>query len=112
MPMQSLLGAHHCLPLFYMTKGFIWIEETKEHINVFSIGYMINPTLNINKAFREQVNKFMKNKFVIITQPHIRTISAKNNTRVLALLWFYDTRKNPEKFFIVLSCIIYRMISN
>ena len=52
MNMQSLLGSNHRLPLFHMDKGFIWLEETKEHINEFSIGYMVNTTLNINKAFR------------------------------------------------------------
>ena len=47
-----MLGDNHCLPLFYMAKSFICIEETKERINEFSIGYMINPKFNINKAFR------------------------------------------------------------
>ena len=49
MSMQSLMGAYHRLPLLHMSKSFIWIEETKERIKEFSIGYMINPTLNINK---------------------------------------------------------------
>ena len=52
MPMQSLLGAYHRLPLLHMAKSYIWLEETKERINEFSIGYMINPNLNINKAFK------------------------------------------------------------
>ena len=56
-----------------MAKSFIWLEETKERINEFLIGYMINTTLDINKASREQVNKCMKNKFGAITQPHIKT---------------------------------------
>ena len=55
MTMESLLGTNHCLTLFHMAKSFIWIEETKELINEFYIGYMINPKLNINKAFRKQV---------------------------------------------------------
>ena len=40
MPLHSLLGKNHRLPLFHMTTSFIWIEETKERINEFSIGYM------------------------------------------------------------------------
>ena len=52
MPMISLLGANHRLPLFHMAKRFIWINETKQRINEFTIGYMINPDLNFNKAFR------------------------------------------------------------
>ena len=51
-PMQSLLGDNHRLTLFCMAKIFIWIEETKERINDLFIGNMINPTLNINKAFK------------------------------------------------------------
>ena len=38
---------------------------------------MINPTFNINKAFREQVDKCMKNAFGAITQPHIKTTLEK-----------------------------------
>ena len=33
MPMQSLLGANHLLPLFHTAKSCIWLEETKERIN-------------------------------------------------------------------------------
>ena len=54
----------------------------------------------------------MKTTFVAITQPHIRTILEKNNTRVLALLMFYDTISNPKKIFKVLSCVIYTIIIN
>ena len=50
--MQSLLGTNHRLPLSHIDKSYIWIEETKERINEFSIGYMINPTLNINRYFK------------------------------------------------------------
>ena len=53
-----------------------------------------------------------ENTFGTITQPHISKILAKQNTRVLALLMFYETRKNPEKDFKVLSCVIYSTIKN
>ena len=49
MHMISLLGENHRLPLFYMDKRFIWLDETKQRINGFKIGYMINKNLNINK---------------------------------------------------------------
>ena len=58
---------------------------------------MINPKLNINKAFREQVHKCMNNTFGPSNQPFIRSTLAKNNTRVLALLMFYETRKILRK---------------
>ena len=49
MPMLSLLGRKNRQPLFHMAKSSIWFEETKERINKFLIGYMINPKLNMNK---------------------------------------------------------------
>ena len=52
MPMLSLLGMNHCLPSFHMDKRFIWLNETKKLNNEFTIGYLINPGLNVNKAFR------------------------------------------------------------
>ena len=51
---------------------------------------MINPNLNVNKAFREQVKEFMKNTFGATTQPCIRSTFKK--TGVFALLIFYETR--------------------
>ena len=67
--------------------------------------------MNINKAFKEKVHKCMNNIFITSTQPSIRSIFQKN-TRVLALLMFYETRNNPKKYFKVLSCVIYTVISN
>ena len=71
------MGANHCPPLFHMAKRFIWINETKNRIDKFKIGYMINPNLNINKAFKEQVGKCMKNTFGAIIQPFIRATLLK-----------------------------------
>ena len=68
-----MLGTNHRLPLFHMAKRFIWIEETRERINYFSIGYIINTTLNIEKSFIEQMNKCMNNTFGETTKPHIIT---------------------------------------
>ena len=69
--------------------------------------------MNINKAFREKVDKCVKTTFGPIIQPYIIATLPKNKTRVLALLIFYDTRvDNPKKAFKVLSCVIYTMIKN
>ena len=77
MSMQSLLGTNHCPPLSLMYKSYILLEETKERINEFSIGYMINPTLVNNKALKDQETKCIKNKFVAINQPNIGKIILK-----------------------------------
>ena len=43
---------------------------------------------------------------------HISEILLKPNTRVLALVIFYDNRKqNEKKMFIVMSCVIYTILS-
>ena len=56
---------------------YIWFEETNERINEFSIGYMMNPNLSINKYYKEQVTKYMKNTFGSITQQYISKILSK-----------------------------------
>ena len=76
--MQLLLVTNHRLPSSHMAKSYIWLEETKERINEFSIGYMINPTLNSKKYFKEQVAKCMKTTFGAMTQQHISKILSKN----------------------------------
>ena len=57
--MLSLLGENHRLLLFHMDKRFIWNNETKKLTNEFTIGYMINPGLNVNKTFREKVKMYV-----------------------------------------------------
>ena len=47
-----------------------------------------------------------------INEPFIGATSAKKKTRVLALLMFYGTRKNPKKYLKVLSCFIYTIFNN
>ena len=94
---QSLLGINHRLPLSYMDKIYIWLEETNQSINEFSIGYMMNPNLHKNKAFREQVKVCLKNKFGTSTTAHISKILLKANTRVLALVMFYENRKKMQR---------------
>ena len=74
---------------------------------------MINTALRVNKAFKEQVENFMNNMFGSLTQPFILKNLKNNNRSVLALLMFHETRAiNPEKYFRVLSCVIYTIIDN
>ena len=54
----------------------------------------------------------MSATFVPITKPFIRATLTKNKTRVLALLMFYEKRKDPKKSFKVLGCVIYTIIKN
>ena len=43
-----------------MSNRKIWIEETNQRINEFSFANMFNPTLNKNKAFKDQVKACFK----------------------------------------------------
>ena len=69
--MQYMLGTNCRMTLLYMSKSYIWIEETNQRINEFSIGYMMNPTLNRNRSFRDQVKLCLKNTFGQNTNIHI-----------------------------------------
>ena len=84
MPMLLLLGANHRLSLFHMTKHFICINEVKQRIDQFMIVYMVNPSLNVNRAFRKKVEKFMYATFGEITQPFIKSILENIYISVLA----------------------------
>ena len=109
--MQSLLGTNFRMPLLHMSKSYIWLEETNQRINEFYIGYMLNPTLNRNRAFKDQVKVCFKHTFVPDTNTHIAKTLSKNHTRVLALVLFYESgKKYIRKLFIVLSCVIYTII--
>ena len=110
--MQSMLVANFRMPLLHMPKSYIWIEETNRCINEFSIGYMMNPTLNRNRVFKYQVKVCFKNTFGPDTNSRISKTLVKHNTRVLALVIFYESGKTIiRKLFRVLSCVIYNIIS-
>ena len=71
----------------------------------------MNPTLYKNRAFKEQVKVCFKHKFGPDTTSHINKILQKKNTRVLALVIFYESGKTIiRKLFRVLSCVIYTII--
>ena len=83
-----MLGANFCMPLLHMSKSYIWLEETNQRINEFSIEYMMNPTLYNNRAFKDQVKVCFKHTFFPDTTSHINKILQIKNTIVLALVIF------------------------
>ena len=95
--MYSLLGTNHRLPLSNMAKIYICLEEKNQRINELSIGYMMNPNLIMNKSFREQVKVCLKNTFSTSIMTIISKILLKTNTRVLALVMFYENRKKLKR---------------
>ena len=51
--------ADHHLPLFYMAIRFIWINETKQLINDFTIGYMNNLGLNFKNPSENKLKIYV-----------------------------------------------------
>ena len=75
---QYILGTNFLMPLLHMSKSYIWLEVQNQRINEFSIGYMMNPNFNRNRAFRDQVRVFLKNTLGPDTNIHIvKTLSKK-----------------------------------
>ena len=110
--MQSLLGNNCRIPLLHMSKIYIWLEETNQLINEFSVGFMMNPTLYSNRDFKDQVKLCLKYTFGPNTNSHISRTLQKPNTRVLALVIFYESGKtNIRKLLILLSCVIYTIMN-
>ena len=68
-----------------------------ESINPFAIGYMINPSLNCNKVFTEQAEKFSSVSFHKKTRETIKMFLRKKNTCVTALIMFYENNGENQK---------------
>ena len=82
--MQSMLGDNCRMPLLHMSKSYIWLEETNQRINEFSIGYMMNPTLYRSRDFKDQVKVCLKHTFGPDTNYHIsRTLHFNEKNLVL-----------------------------
>ena len=52
-PLMPLVGVNYRQPILHMSTIMVHCYYTDESINQFEIGYMINPSLNCNKLFRE-----------------------------------------------------------
>ena len=106
-----MLGSNCRMPLIHMSNRKIWIEETNQRINELSFAYMLNPILNKNKSFKDQVKTCLSNTFGADTNKHINKTLMKRNTRVLELVVHYENGNiNPRKMLKVLSCVIYTII--
>ena len=53
---------------------------------------MINPSLHVNKVFREQVKKWLNATFHEETMETIRDVLKKKNSCVIALIIFYENK--------------------
>ena len=68
-------------------------------MNQFAIGYIINPTLQVNKVFIENVEKFLRATFHENKMENIKDVMKKKDTCVIALISFYENKgKNRKKY--------------
>ena len=93
-PLLPLLRLNYCQLLLHMSKILVCICAIVKRINSFSIGYMINTILHVNKVFREQVENFVKATFHKNTMEGIKIVMRKNGICVIALIKFYETKIN------------------
>ena len=95
-----LLGVNYHLPLFHKYRTFICMNITEKNINQFPIRYMVNLTLYVNKAFKDQVEKYFRVKFHPSTMSGINKLMNKDNTCVIALVVCYENKTtHPMKVF-------------
>ena len=89
-PLMPLVGANHCQHILHTSKIIFHCYCTDDSINRFAVCYMINPSLNCNKVFEEQVEKFLSVSFHSRTMETIRYFLMKNNTFVMSLIMIYE----------------------
>ena len=82
-----------------MSKIKVHCYSTDEHINQFSIGYMINSLLKCDKVFRLKVGTFLSFSFAYNTMNIIRHCLKKKNMCVMARIMIYENnRGNVKKY--------------
>ena len=90
-PLLPLLGVNHRQPIVHISKILVYLYTTDKHINQFKIGYMMKPTIYVNKVSREQVEKYLRDKFHQNTMVGIQNFMRKKDTCVIALMMFYES---------------------
>ena len=91
-----------------MSKIMVQCYSTDETVNQFSIGYIINPSLNCNKVFRLQVEKYLSVSFASRKMETIRDF-----LYVISLIMIYDNNGgNSKTMYRVLSFVVYSLIDN
>ena len=110
---MPLVGVNNCQPILHMSKRMVHCYSKDEIINKCAIGYMINPSLNCNKVFREQVEKSLSVSFHKNTMETIKYRLMKKNTCVIILIMIYEYNgQETKQKYKVLGCVVYSLIDN
>ena len=83
-----------------MSKRMVHIYSKEKNIHQFVIGHLINPSLHINRIFREQVQKILGCSFSTKAMKTIRYFLLMNNTSIMALILIYENNGKDIKKFI------------
>ena len=76
-------------------------------------GYIINPSLHINKMFKIQGEKCLGYSFYIEKMQSIKNCLMNKNTSLMAFLMIYGTVGMSIKNLLrVLICVVYTLIDN
>ena len=110
---MPIVGFNHRLSLLHMSKRMVYIYTIGKTIHKFSIGYIINPSLQLKTIFKTQVEKFLGYSFSIRKMKTIKMFLTKKYTSVMALIIIYENNGEiPKTVYRVLSCVVYTLIDN
>ena len=73
-------------------KILVYLYTTDKQINLFAIGYIVNPSLSVNKVFIKQVEKYLRVTFHEIIIENIRYNMRNKDRCVIALKMFYESK--------------------
>ena len=111
--LMPIVGVNDRLPLLHLSKIMVHIYTTEKTIRQFTIGYMINSSLHINRIFREKIQTFLGCSFSTKTMKTIRDFLLKNSTYDMELIMIYDNSgKVIRKVNRVLIYVVYIIIDN
>ena len=89
---MPLVGVNHCQAILHICRRMVHICSTYDLINQFEIGYVINPSLHVNKGLREQIDKLLNATFHAKTMKNIKYDLKNKNTCVIEIIFFYNTK--------------------
>ena len=109
--LMPMVEVNNTLPILHLSKRMVHIYTTEKTIHQFSIGYMMNHSININRVFREQVQKCLGCYFYTKTMKNIRDYLLKKNKYVMELKTIYENSgKDIITVYRVLGCVVYTLI--
>ena len=103
--LKNLLSVNDHVTLWNMARKMVKDIAKNKMIPKLQVVYMLLPTLNKNKAFREQAEKTCSARFDSEISQDVKRVTKKDNDSVLELLMFSENEK--QIFYKVLVVVIY-----